>query len=152
MRNPIVLTIKDRSKVPRELYDYTAPETQIYSKAHSIGLLIHKVREGYVANQLPIPENLARVVEQDWCDRNPHHCEDPDDLQRAIIEDKKESTDMFTRIVAAAAIPAADALAVVSKALGIDCATCQRRHKIIKEMRKLGFVETLRRIKDTLHA
>lgn len=147
-----MLTIRDRSKVPKELYDYTAPETKIYSKAHAFGLLLVKVREGYTANKLPVPENLARVVEQDWCERHPYHCEDPDDLQRAVIEDQHETTDMFTRIIAAAAIPAADALAVVSKALGIDCATCQRRHRIIKQMRKLGFAETLRRIKETIHA
>lgn len=143
-----MLTIKDRSKVPRELYDYTVPETQTAFKAHGLGLLLHKIREHYTANKIPVPENLLYVVEADWCSRYPYHCEDPS----AVVQKEREDSDVLTKLIAAAAIPAADALATISKALGITCSRCQKRHRIIKEMQKRGFTETLKLLKETLHA
>lgn len=142
-----MLTIRDRSKVPNGLYTYTVAETQAEFAAHSFGLLVVKVRKHLSANNLPIPENLSDVVEQDWCSRRPEHCQDPDE---AVVLRKKEDSDLFTQVIAAAAIPAADALATISKALGIHCSGCQKRHRIVREMRKRGLAETVRLLKETL--
>lgn len=144
-----MLRIKDRSKVPRELYDYTVPETKASFKAHGIGLLLVSVRKHYAANNLPVPENLSVVVEEDWCSRYPYHCADPEVV---IEKPEKEHGDAFNNFIASLAIPAADALAKVSAALGIDCARCKTRHRIIKEMKKRGFAQTVKMLKETLHA
>lgn len=140
--------IRDRSKVPRELYDYTVPETQVSFKAHSFGLLVRKVADHYAANQITPPEKLSSVVETHWCSRYPYHCEDPD----AFVPKDKPSSDMLAQVIAAAAIPAADALAAISKAFGINCSGCKKRHSIIREMKKRGVAETVRLLKETLHA
>lgn len=140
--------IKDKRKVPRELYDYTVPETQAYFKAHSFGLLVHKVREHYDANNISIPSDLSDVVESDYCTRYPHHCDDPD---RYIPKEEQEQSDPFTQVLAAVAIPASEGLAAISKVLGIHCTGCQKRRRIIKEIRKAGISETIRRLKETFH-
>lgn len=149
MRRFTVLKIKDRSKVPKELYDYTVPETQATFTAHSIGLLLVKIEKHYRANNLASPETLSQIVEADWCSRREWHCED---TERVRPEKHKPEGDALNSLLASVAIPAADALATVSKALGIDCSKCQTRHRIIKEMKKRGFTETLRLLKETLHA
>jgi hypothetical protein len=145
-----MLTIKDRSRVPKELYDYTVPETQVTYVAHGIGVLLAKVRNCYIANQIPVPENLAQIVEQDWCNRRPWHCGDPDVI--VVKTESKDETTSLNNLVAAVAGTGADALAAISTALGIHCSKCQKRHKIIKEMKKRGFMATLRMLKETLHA
>lgn len=144
-----MLKIKDRSKVPKELYDYTVPETQASFEAHGLGLLLVKVRKHYAANNLPVPQNLSEVVESDWCSRRPHHCGDPDTVVEKAEQEHGES---FNSLVASLAIPAADALAKISSALGIECSKCKTRHRIIREMKKRGFTETVRLLKETLHA
>lgn len=144
-----MLKIRDRSKVPRELYDYTVPETQTHFEARSFGMCVAKVREGYIANKLPVPDKLPDLVESDWCSRYPHHCFDS---EREIPAKQAEEAGSLEGFIASLAIPAADALSVIGKALGIDCTKCQRRHKIIKEMKKRGFGATLKLLKETLHA
>lgn len=141
------MKITDKSRVPRELYDYTAPQTNVIFKAHAFGLLVVKVREHYVANQIAVPENFSELVESDYCARRPDYCYDPN-----FVEPLKENEpDLFADVVAAVGIPMSDALAAVSTALGVHCTKCQRRHRIIKEIRKVGVAETIRRLKETFH-
>jgi hypothetical protein len=143
--------IKDRSHVPPELFNYTEKQTGITYQAHAPGLLVHKVREGRIGNNIPFDEtNLAIEIEEDFCNRYPHLCSDDEREKEEPPEMAEAQGDMLTRMAAAVGIPAADALAKLSKILGIDCATCHSRHKIIRRMKKLGLRETIRQLKETL--
>ena len=96
-----------------------------------------------MAHGIELGENLAFELEQDYCERHKELCEDTEGnplVHNSIID----------AVLAAVAIPAANGLAVLSKALGVHCAKCQLRHEIIKRVKELGFVETVRRIKATI--
>lgn len=140
--------IKDRMMVPRGLYDYTVPETGIRFESHGFGALVVKVQENYSDNSLPVPQNLYELVEADWCKRRPEYCEDGDAPRPRNTTVQEWGT--LKELISKVAIGGADALAKISSALGIHCAKCQRRHKIITEMRRLGFAETVRRLKETI--
>lgn len=145
-----MLKIRDRTIVPPGLYDYTVPETKTTFQAHGFGLLLVKVREHMEANNIAEPESLSRIIEEDWCKRREDFCEDTENPRpRGTASGEWNS---LQQLIATATIGGADALAAISKALGIDCKRCQKRHKIIQEMRRLGFAETMKRLKETLHA
>lgn len=142
--------ITDKSHVPPMLYNYTIKEIDIEYKAHTFGLLVVKVRNALIGNQITFDETtLADVIEADFCQRYPFLCangpvtaDDPPEMAQA-------QGDAITRMAAAVGIPAADALAKLSKMMGINCAACNQRHRIIRKMRKLGIKETLRQLKET---
>jgi hypothetical protein len=136
--------------VPRDLYDYTVKETGVRFESHGFGNLLVKITEHMEANAIPVPENLAGIVEEDWCKRREDWCQDSEAPRRKDVT--KGEWNSLKELISKVAIGGADALATISKALGIDCSTCNARHKIIREMRRLGFVETMRRLKETLHA
>jgi hypothetical protein len=145
-----MLRIKDRMMVPRGLYDYTVPQTGVRFESHGFGALMVKVREHMEANHIAVPDNLGDVIEEDWCKRREDYCQDAEAPRPKGVG--KIEWESLSGLIAKVAISGADALAAISKALGIDCANCQRRHKIIREMRRLGFSETLRRLKETFNA
>lgn len=145
-----MLRIKDRHIVPRGLYDYTVKETDTRFESHGFGSLVVKVKEHMEANNLPLPEDLGGVIEEDWCKRKEDWCEDTN-ARRPKSVDKMEWNSL-SELVASIAISGADALAKISGALGIKCTGCSNRHQIIRHMRKVGFAETLKRLKETLHA
>lgn len=142
------MRISDRAKVPNGWYNYTQQPAGSLTKpvlltAHTVGLLVLRVRELRLANRIELGANLAHEVEQDFCERRKELCEDGDGhplVHNSILD----------AVLAAVAIPAANGLAVLSKALGVQCAKCQLRHEIIKRVKELGFVETVRRIKATI--
>lgn len=142
------IRIRDRHKVPNGGYTYVAPETATEFHSHSIGNLIFKVREHYVANSLPVPPELGRIVEDDWCRRRPELCVDSDDPS-SPYHPSNPSGDLITNLAAALAIPAADLLAKASGLLGINCGGCKTRHKIIRNLKKLGYQEALKQLKAT---
>lgn len=144
-----MIRIKDRMMVPRGLYDYTVPETGIRFESHGFGALVVNVQKNYSDNSLPVPQNLNEVIEADWCQRRPEYCEDGEAPRPRNTT--SEEWGSLKELLAKVAIGGADALAKISSALGIHCAKCQRRHKIISEMRRLGFSETVKRLKETLH-
>lgn len=136
--------------VPKGLYDYTVEQTGVRFESHGFGNLLVKVIEHMEANSIQVPDDLARVVEEDWCKRREDWCKDdtaprPKDVSKGEWNSLKE-------LISKVAISGADALATISKALGIHCSACNARHKIIREMRRIGFNETMRRLKETLHA
>lgn len=140
--------IKDRMMVPRGLYDYTVPETGIRFESHGFGALVVKVRTNYTDNSLPVPQDLNEIIEADWCKRRPELCEDGEARRPRFTTNEEWGS--LKELIAKVAIGGADALSRISSALGINCAKCQRRHRIISEMRRLGFAETVRRLKETL--
>jgi hypothetical protein len=145
-----MLKIKDRMMVPKGMYDYTVEQTGVRFESHGFGSLVVKVREHLAANDLPLPLNLGDVIEEDWCKRREEWCLD-DSIPRPKGVGKEEWSSL-SELIAKVAIGGADALATISKALGIRCSGCSARHKIIREMRRLGFSETLKRLKQTFHA
>lgn len=145
-----MLRIKDRTIVPRGLYDYTVKETDARFESHGFGALVVKVRQHLEANNLALPEDLSSVIEEDWCKRRKDWCIDTDAPRPRNVSEQEWGS--LKSLIAKVAISGADALAKISSALGIHCSACNARHKIIREMRKLGFAETLRRLKDTFHA
>jgi len=145
-----MLRIKDRMMVPRDLYDYTVKETGVRFESHGFGNLLVKVREHMEANHLVVPLNISELVEEDWCSRREAWCEDANAPRPKSVS--KEEWGSLSALVAKVAGSGADALKAISSALGVNCSGCNARHKIIKEMRKLGFAETMRRLKETFHA
>jgi hypothetical protein len=145
-----MLRIKDRMMVPQGLYDYTVKETGERFESHGLGMLMVKVKEHMEANNLPIPKNLGLVIEEDWCSRRQDYCQDEDAPRPRNTS--KDEWGSLSALISKVAIGGADALAKISSALGIHCVGCQRRHRIIKEMKRLGFTETLKRLKETFNA
>lgn len=143
--------IKEKNHVPPELYNYVIPQNGALYKAHAFGLLVAKVRDGLIGNNIPFDENtLADVIEEDYCNRYPHLCADGARDKEEPPEMAEAKGDMLTRMAAAVGIPAADALAKLSKLMGISCETCNHRHRIIRRMGKIGVRETLRLLKETI--
>jgi len=134
--------IRDKSMVPRGNFTYTVKETGAQFSSHVFPTLVIKVRQHMLANNVAVPLNLAVLIEQDYCERMPEYCKDMD---AAHIDGET----VLTGVVAALAIPAADALHAIGSALGINCQACNTRHRIIRQLKKLGLAETLRRLKGT---
>lgn len=132
----------NRRDVPRGNYDYLVKETGHAFASHVFMQLVVQVRDHMAANAITPPNDLALIIEDDFCTRKPEYCRDTDAV-------RINGEDALTQVVAALAIPAADALHAVAGVLGIDCATCNRRRLIIKEIKKVGVAETLRRLKGT---
>lgn len=135
--------ITDRSVVPRGNYDYSVKETAQTFVSHVFPTLVVKVRQHMAANSVSVPANLADLIEDDFCKRKPEYCRDTEHV-------RINGEDAFTQVVAALAIPAADALHSIASALGINCSTCNKRRLIIKRIRQLGVAETLRQLKGTI--
>jgi len=134
--------IRDPSVVPRGNFYYVVPATGQRFESHVFQLLVARVRVHMKANQIVIPPNLSGIIEDDYCQHEPIYCNDP---SAAIVDGESA----FTQIVAAMAIPAADALHLIGSMFGINCNSCNKRHRIIKEIKKVGVSETLKRLKGT---
>ena len=134
--------IRDKRSVPRGNYTYTVPATGQKFESHVFPLLVARVKAHMKANQIVVPSNIFEIIEDDYCTREPVYCNDP----TAVSVDGESA---FTQIVAALAIPAADALHTLGGLFGINCKACNHRHRIIKEIKKVGVSETLKRLKGT---
>ena len=139
-----MMTIKDRSKVPRDDFNYRVPESGRIFRANNIGLLVGSVKKHMLANNYTLPDNLFRVIEEDYCSRYPHYCWDADNPVQP-----DNYNDILTKVAAAVAIPAADVLAVVGKALKVHCSACAKRHGIIQRIQEIGLHEAIRQVKET---
>jgi hypothetical protein len=134
--------ILDRRGVPRGNYDYTVVKTGHRLEAHVFGRLVVMVKNHMAANGVEVPKDLEAIIEDDFCTRRPEYCRDTD-------APRVNGEDAFTQVVAALAIPAADALATVSKLFGINCKACNQRHQVIRRLKQVGVAETLRQLKGT---
>lgn len=132
----------NKRDVPRGNYDYFVGKTGQTFYSHVFDLLVVKVREHMAANGVDIPPDLAILIEEDYCHRHPEYCRD--NSARRV-----EGEEALTQVAAALAIPAANALHVVGKALGINCEACNMRHRIIRRIKQLGVSETIRQLKGT---
>lgn len=135
--------ILDRRGVPRGNYDYLVVQTGHRFESHVFGQLVVNVQKHMDANGVPIPKDLALVVEEDFCTRRPEYCRDTE-------QPRVNGEDAFTQVVAALAIPAADALHKIASVFGINCSACNQRHRVIRRIREVGVAETLRQLKGTL--
>lgn len=145
------MRISDPSKVPNGWYTYTQePEggltRPVPLQAHTVGLLYSQVRELRLANGIPLEYDFPRPIEEDFCKRRPELCSEHTGEQPVRHIAFKS---VLATIVATLAIPAADALTVIGKALGVHCAQCQIRNQVIHKIEELGVVETLRRVMAT---
>ena len=136
-----MIKIKDRTMVPRGLFNYTVPETNRRFSANTLGLVVSIVTRHMTANGITVPPDLATIIENDYCQRKPEYCHDE--------TNPKRRDDLLTRLAAHVAIPASDALARISGALGIKCAACQKRHEIIRRVEEIGFDEAVKQIRAT---
>lgn len=135
--------ILDRRGVPRGNYDYTVAQTGHRLEGHVFGRLVVNVKAHMEANGVPVPADLASIIEEDFCTRRPEYCRDTD-------KPRINGEDAFTQVVAAMAIPAADALHKIASVFGINCSACNQRHRVIKRIREVGVMETLRQLKETV--
>lgn len=134
--------ILDRRGVPRGNYDYLVTQTGHRIEAHVFGQLVVRVKQHMMANGVPIQKDLETVIEEDFCTRRPEYCRDTD-------APRVNGEDAFTQVVAALAIPAADALHSLAKAFGINCKACNQRHQVIRRIKQVGVAETLRKLRGT---
>lgn len=135
--------IADRSVVPRGNYDFTVKETGQTFSSHVFHPLVTKVVQHMASNGVPVPKNISDLMEEDFCERKPEYCRDTEHV-------RINGEDGLTQVVAALAIPAAEALHKIGAVLGINCTACNQRRRIIKRIRELGVSETLRQLKGTL--
>lgn len=68
------MKIKDKFLVPPGGWDYTQPETATHFAVPSWGGLLADVKKHRLGNQLPIPLNFNKQMENDWCARHPDKC------------------------------------------------------------------------------
>lgn len=145
------MRISDPSKVPNGWYTYTQEpagslKRPVSLQAHTVGLLYSQVRELRVANGIALEHDFPRPIEEDFCKRRPELCSEntgEQPIRHAAFRS------VLTTVIAALAIPAADALTVIGKALGVHCASCQMRNQVIHKIEELGVVETIRRVMAT---
>lgn len=134
--------ILNKRDVPRGNYDFYVAETSTRLDSHVFAQLVQKVEQHMDANGVPIPPNLESYIEENFCSRRPEYC-------REDAEPHQSGEDMLTNIAASLAVPVADALAGLSKLFGINCKSCNHRHRIIRQIRRTGLTETLRQLKGT---
>lgn len=139
-----MIVIRDKHTVPRGNFTYTVPETGHRFSSNNFRILVGMARKHMSANAISIPDNLERIVEVDYCNRNLVFCMDTDNPEAG-----RPGNELLTKITAAVGIPMANALATVTKALGLHCASCAQRHELVKRVNELGFEETVRQVKET---
>lgn len=135
--------IVNKRDVPRGNYTFTVVETGWTGESHVFNNLVVQVRNHMAANSITPPNDLSLVIEDDFCTRKPEYCMDTDEVRVG-------GEDALTKVAAALMIPAADALHKIAGVFGINCTNCNWRYKIIKQLKKVGVTETLKRLKGTL--